>query len=103
MNNFALLFAKSEEISGRDSLDVQVAVIDIFLRGDFEVLLSRDVLNEGIDMPEANMVVFLRNSESPVVFLQQLGRGLRKSTAKQRVIVLDFVCNIDRIEYVYSF
>jgi superfamily II DNA or RNA helicase len=103
MDHFSRLFPNCRTISGRDSRDRQIELVDQFKRGDFGILLSRDVLNEGIDVPDANMVVFLRNSESPVVFLQQLGRGLRKSLSKKRVIVLDFVCNIDRIRYVYSF
>lgn len=60
-------------------------------------------MNEGIDVPDANCLVFLRNTESPVVFLQQLGRGLRKVEGKDRVLVLDFVNNLDRFNFVYSF
>lgn len=103
MDHFADLFDESVSISGRDSRSSQIKKIDKFADGKYPLLLARDVLNEGIDVPSVNMLVFLRNSESPVVFLQQLGRGLRKADDKKKVIVLDFVCNIERIRYVYSF
>jgi superfamily II DNA or RNA helicase len=103
MYHFAQLFPNARTISGDDSRSDQIATVREFAAGRFEVLLSRDVLNEGIDVPEASTLVFLRNTESPVVFLQQLGRGLRLSPGKQCVTVLDFVDNVDRIEFVYSF
>jgi hypothetical protein len=61
------------------------------------------VLNEGIDIPHATSLVFLRNTESEVVFLQQLGRGLRRIDGKDRVDVFDFVNTLPRIESVYRF
>lgn len=103
MDYFAGLFDECVTISGRDSRSTQIKKIDKFADGKYPMLLARDVLNEGIDVPSVNMLVFLRNSESPVVFLQQLGRGLRKTEDKKKVVVLDFVCNIERIRYVYSF
>ncbi len=103
MDHFARLFTGCVTVSGRDSRSVQIRKIDDFADGKYPILLARDVLNEGIDVPSVNMLVFLRNSESPVVFLQQLGRGLRKTDDKNKVLVLDFVCNIERIRYVYSF
>jgi superfamily II DNA or RNA helicase len=103
MDHFAEVFPEARAVSGRDSRARQVATIEAFLEGEFEVLLSRDVLNEGIDVPHASTLVFLRNTESAVVFMQQLGRGLRKVEGKERVVVLDFVNNLDRIEFLYSF
>lgn len=50
-----------------------------------------DIYNEGIDIPEVNTVLFLRPTESLIVFLQQLGRGLRLSEGKEALTVLDFV------------
>lgn len=58
-----------------------------------EVLCSVDILNEGVDIPGVNMVVFLRPTESSTVFIQQLGRGLRKCEGKDSVTVLDFIGN----------
>lgn len=102
MDHFQRLIPKSRTISSRDSRTDQLSTVEEFREGKFQVLLSRDVLNEGIDVPHATTIVFLRNTESPVVFLQQLGRGLRRIEGKRRVDVLDFVANLDRIEFVYS-
>lgn len=52
-----------------------------------------DIFNEGVDIPEINQVVLLRPTESPIVFVQQLGRGLRKATDKEYVVILDFIGN----------
>lgn len=57
------------------------------------VIFSVDMFNEGLDIPDVDMVLFLRPTESPVVFLQQLGRGLRKSKEKSYLNVLDFIGN----------
>lgn len=103
MHRFAKLFDNAATVSGEDGRAAQLATIDQFAAGDVEVLLSRDVLNEGLDVPDASTIVFLRNTESPVVFLQQLGRGLREAPGKDRVVVLDFVANLERIEFLYGF
>ena len=58
-----------------------------------EILFTVDILNEGVDIPGVNMVLFLRPTESSTVFIQQLGRGLRKYENKQYVTVLDFIGN----------
>ena len=58
-----------------------------------EVLCTVDILNEGVDIPGCNMVLFLRPTESSTVFIQQLGRGLRKFPNKPYVTVLDFIGN----------
>ena len=52
-----------------------------------------DIYNEGVDIPEVNTVLFLRPTESLTIFLQQLGRGLRKSYGKEYVVILDFIGN----------
>lgn len=52
-----------------------------------------DILNEGVDIPGVNMVLFLRPTESSTIFIQQLGRGLRKYENKEYVTVLDFIGN----------
>ena len=61
--------------------------------GKLQVIFSVDMLNEGLDIPELDAVLFLRPTESPTVFLQQLGRGLRKTKGKNYVNVLDFIGN----------
>lgn len=60
---------------------------------DLEILFAIDILNEGIDIPAVNMVLFLRPTESSIVFLQQLGRGLRLYDGKPYLTVLDFIGN----------
>ncbi len=60
---------------------------------DLEILCTVDILNEGVDIPGCNMVLFLRPTESSTVFIQQLGRGLRKYDNKKYVTVLDFIGN----------
>jgi len=57
------------------------------------VLFTVDLFNEGVDIPEADCVLFLRPTESATVFLQQLGRGLRLDTGKTSCLVLDFIGN----------
>ena len=54
-------------------------------------------MNEGIDIPDVNILVFLRATHSRRIFVQQLGRGLRLSEGKEKVIVLDFVSDIRRM------
>lgn len=58
-----------------------------------EIICTVDILNEGVDIPSINMVLFLRPTESQTVFLQQLGRGLRKYPDKEYVTILDFIGN----------
>lgn len=58
-----------------------------------EIICTVDILNEGVDIPSINMVLFLRPTESQTIFLQQLGRGLRKYPNKDYVTVLDFIGN----------
>ena len=58
-----------------------------------EIICTVDILNEGVDIPSVNMVLFLRPTESQTIFLQQLGRGLRKYPDKEYVTVLDFIGN----------
>ena len=58
-----------------------------------EIICTVDILNEGVDIPQVNMVLFLRPTESQTIFIQQLGRGLRKYPGKEYVTVLDFIGN----------
>ncbi len=60
---------------------------------DLEIICAVDILNEGVDIPAINMVLFLRPTESSTIFLQQLGRGLRKYENKEYLTVLDFIGN----------
>lgn len=58
-----------------------------------DYIFTVDIFNEGVDIPEINQVIMLRPTESPIVFVQQLGRGLRKSGEKEYVVILDFIGN----------
>lgn len=60
---------------------------------ELEILFAVDILNEGVDIPGVNMVLFLRPTESSTIFIQQLGRGLRKFQNKSYVTILDFIGN----------
>ena len=64
--------------------------------GEIRVIFSVDMFNEGVDITSVDMVLFLRPTESPIVFLQQLGRGLRKSKGKEYLNVLDFIGNYEK-------
>ena len=84
-------------LSGSDSEDARVAAIER-LAGDesedaLDYILSVEIFSEGVDVPEINQVIMLRPTESPIVFIQQLGRGLRKAENKEYVVVLDFIGN----------
>ncbi|MEC8374607.1 MAG: DEAD/DEAH box helicase family protein, partial [Pseudomonadota bacterium] len=61
--------------------------------GEIKILFSVDLFNEGVDLPKIDTVLMLRPTESKILFLQQMGRGLRKSEEKDRLIILDFVGN----------
>lgn len=68
-------------------------------KGEIEPLdyiFSVDILNEGVDIVEVNQVIMLRPTQSPIVFIQQLGRGLRKAKGKDCVVVLDFIGNYNK-------
>lgn len=68
-----------------------------FSAGNIVAVTAVDVMNEGIDVPDVNVLVFLRATHSRRIFVQQLGRGLRLSEGKDKVVVLDFVSDIRRM------
>ena len=80
---------------GAYSEDRSVA-IEKLKNGEIKVIFSVDMFNEGVDITSVDMVMFLRPTESPIVFLQQLGRGLRKSKGKEYLNVLDFIGNYEK-------
>lgn len=71
-------------------------VLSDFSSGDINVICAVDIFNEGIDVPDVNILVFQRVTHSRRIFIQQLGRGLRIADDKDKVIVLDFVSDIRR-------
>lgn len=86
-------------LSVDDKIIRRKALLD-FSAGKINCITAVDVLNEGIDIPCVNILVFLRATHSRRIFIQQLGRGLRISKGKSEVIVLDFVTDIRRLAAV---
>ncbi|MCY1070970.1 DEAD/DEAH box helicase family protein [Nannocystis sp. RBIL2] len=82
--------AKVYAAPGSDDRDLALTGLQ---RGELDAICAIDIFNEGVDVPALDRVVMLRPTESSVVFLQQLGRGLRAAPGKQAVTVLDFVGN----------
>ncbi|MBO7618101.1 MAG: DEAD/DEAH box helicase [Bacteroidales bacterium] len=84
-------------LSGDDSQQSREDAIERLVsdtRADkLDYIFTVDIFNEGVDVPEINQVILLRPTESPIIFVQQLGRGLRKAEGKEFVIVLDFIGN----------
>lgn len=84
--------------SSRENYCHRKSGIESLEKGEIEVIFSVDMLSEGTDIPSLDMLLFLRPTESPTVFLQQLGRGLRLYQEKEDVRVLDFIGNFRKLE-----
>ena len=84
-------------LSGDDSQQDREEAIERLVsdtrQDKLDYIFTVDIFNEGVDVPEINQVILLRPTESPIIFVQQLGRGLRKAEGKEYVIVLDFIGN----------
>jgi len=87
-------------LSGDASQEYREACIDRLVsdgREDcLDYILTVDIFNEGVDIPEVNQVIMLRPTQSPIIFVQQLGRGLRKLENKEYVVILDFIGNYEK-------
>ena len=83
------------DASGEYTEDRNIAIKQL-KQGKIRVIFSVDMFNEGVDITSVDMVMFLRPTESPIVFLQQLGRGLRKCRGKEFLTVLDFIGNYEK-------
>lgn len=95
-DEFNKLGIRSEFLSGANSVVERTRAVLSLESNDvdsLEVIFSVDVFNEGIDIPSVNTVLMLRPTNSPIIFIQQLGRGLRKFDDKSFVTVLDFIGN----------
>jgi superfamily II DNA or RNA helicase len=77
--------------------EIRFTNLSSFRTGQINCVLSVEMLNEGIDVPDVNLVAFMRVTHSRRIFIQQLGRGLRLRKGKTKVLVLDFVADIRRI------
>jgi superfamily II DNA or RNA helicase len=78
-------------VSARTKSVERGAVLRALEAGDLKAVFSVDLFNEGVDLPNVDTILFLRPTESATVFLQQLGRGLRRSSTKECCTVLDFI------------
>ena len=91
---------RAEAISSRQEARERDRLMAMFRRGDLDMLVSVDLFNEGVDVPDVDLVVFMRATHSRRIFVQQLGRGLRLSPGKDKVIVMDFVTDLRRMAEV---
>ncbi|MGL4988926.1 MAG: DUF3427 domain-containing protein, partial [Cetobacterium sp.] len=87
---------KSKTLTGQDSDTERERSILELENGEIEYLITVDIFNEGVDIPCVNQVIFLRPTESSIIYIQQLGRGLRKNKNKEYVVVLDFIGNYQK-------
>ncbi|MQN01193.1 MAG: DUF3427 domain-containing protein [Lachnospiraceae bacterium] len=86
-------------LSGEDTQEKREESINRLVSDDIpeseilDYIITVDIFNEGVDIPEINQVIMMRPTESPIIFVQQLGRGLRKSKDKEYVVIIDFIGN----------
>lgn len=84
-------------LSGADSQDTRENCVKQLEQDEWDsgldYIFTVDIFNEGIDIPQVNQILMLRPTESPIIFVQQLGRGLRKADKKEFVMILDFIGN----------
>lgn len=80
-------------LTNEDSERRRSQVISELINGEIEYIVAVDLFNEGVDIPSLNQIIMLRNTQSSIVFTQQLGRGLRKYPGKDFVTVIDFIGN----------
>lgn len=97
---FNKLGYKTLAISGASSDQERNQAIAKLESGELEYIFSVDIFNEGIDIPSLNQIIMLRRTESAIVFVQQLGRGLRKTDDKEYTLVLDFIGNYQKNFFV---
>jgi len=87
----------STVLTGDNSQEERLEAIDRLTndenRDKLEYIFTVDIFNEGVDIPEINQVLLVRPTESPIIFIQQLGRGLRKYQNKEFVVIIDFIGN----------
>ncbi len=80
-------------LTGDDDVSERERQVQRLECGELDYILTVDVFNEGVDIPSVNQVIMLRQTQSSIVFVQQLGRGLRKAAEKEYVVVIDFIGN----------
>lgn len=91
---------RAEPITGEMAPRDRDRTMAAFRQGAIDIVTTRDLFNEGVDVPDVDMIVFMRVTHSRRIFVQQLGRGLRISPRKKKVVVLDFVSDLRRLAEV---
>lgn len=91
---------RAEALSSESDARERAKAIARFKAGHLDVLGTVDLFNEGVDLPDVDLLVFMRVTHSRRIFVQQLGRGLRLSPGKTKVMVLDFVTDLRRLAEV---
>jgi hypothetical protein len=91
---------RAECVSAENPPREREVTMSHFRAGDLDLVTSVDLFNEGVDVPDVDLIIFMRASHSRRIFVQQLGRGLRLSKNKDKVIVLDFVTDLRRVAEV---
>jgi superfamily II DNA or RNA helicase/HKD family nuclease len=90
-------FYQTVALTGDDSEEVRASAIERLESGErsdqLDYIFTVDIFNEGIDIPKINQIIMLRPTQSAIIFVQQLGRGLRKTTDKEYLTVIDFIGN----------
>lgn len=82
-------------LSGHNSIEEREQAVQKLEAGELDYIATVDIFNEGIDIPSVNQVIMLRQTQSSIVFTQQLGRGLRKAAGKDYLVVIDFIGNYE--------
>ena len=92
-NEFLKKEYKAELLTSKTNLTERSKILENFRNGKIEIICVVDILNEGVDIPDINLLLFLRPTLSSTVFIQQIGRGLRKASGKDFVTIIDFIGN----------
>ncbi|MGL4992268.1 MAG: DEAD/DEAH box helicase [Sarcina sp.] len=95
---FCMRGIHSKALVGSDSIDTRKKYITKLEddKDNLEVIFTVDLFNEGVDIPSINSILMLRPTQSPIIFIQQLGRGLRRYENKDFLTVLDFIGNYNK-------
>ncbi|MDN8594833.1 MULTISPECIES: DUF3427 domain-containing protein [unclassified Corynebacterium] len=84
---------RTVSLSGADSIHLREDTVEKLQAGELDFIITVDIFNEGIDIPDVNVIMMLRSTKSSIIFTQQLGRGLRKATFKETLRVIDVIGN----------
>ena len=93
MNQQAERPYRTKAITGENSQMERDTAVAQLENGELDYIFTVDLFNEGVDIPHVNQIVMLRQTKSSIIFTQQLGRGLRKASGKDCVVVIDFIGN----------